>query len=197
MKRLFVLSMALVLSGCGKSEPEYMAQPLSFWITALESPDLHLQSQASNLLVEIATKDPRVIPALCQSVKNGSTAAAEVLGRIGPVGDRTNEVVTVLVESVKDKKHITSARLASAKALPRLGPPAKAALPTLLAMLKDDDPNMRAQAAETLGRIPGVRKEVTAPLQEATKDHVLVVRNTAKEALEKLEAEDAPEPKKP
>jgi HEAT repeat protein len=190
MKRaLSPVFLALFLAGCGSGEREYGDQPLSFWIAALEGTDLGMQNSAKDLLAQIGNSDPMVVPKLCQLVKKGNYAAAEVLGRIGPVGDQTKVVVQTLAESVKNKNHSSSTRIAAAKALPRFSVDAKEAVPAVLEMLKDSNAILRAQAAETLGQIPGVGKEATPALLEARKDTNLSVRAAAIKALERTDPE--------
>jgi hypothetical protein len=56
-------------------------------------------------------------------------------------------------------------------------------LSTLLGSLKDQDENIRAKAAEDLGRITPIPVEATPDLIRALKDPASIVRNRAAEAL--------------
>jgi HEAT repeat protein len=184
MKRLVPLCLTFLLVGCG-GEPEIQGQPLSAWIGALEDPNI--QPQASQVLVDAASQDKNVVRQLVAAVNRGSFNAVETLAKIGPtpMGDDIKNVVKALSGAVKSKN--LSLRLAAARALPKLGPPAKEATPALIEMLKDSDPVVRRQAAETLGKIPGVGKEATGPLLQATRDPLLDVKGAALEALEKVD----------
>jgi HEAT repeat protein len=187
MKRLVPLCFTLVLVGCG-GEPAIQGRPLSQWIGALDAGD----PNASQVLVEAAAKDKTVVRQLAAAVKRGSFKSAETLAKIGPtpMGDDVKEVVAALSDAVKNKKNL-SLRLAAARALPKLGPPAKEATPGLLEMLGDSDPVARVQAAETLGKIPGVGKEAVGPLLKATRDPLLDVKRAALEALENVDKDTA------
>ena len=67
-------------------------------------------------------------------------------------------------------------RLSAVKALARIGPEAKEAVPALIAALKDKDDGVRSFAAEALGRIG---KEAVPALIVALKDQNAGVRNSA------------------
>jgi hypothetical protein len=187
MKRLVPLCFTLVLVGCG-SEPDIQGRPASQWIGAMDAGD----PNASKVLVDAAQKDKAVVRQLAAAVKRGSFASAETLAKIGPVpmGDDVKEAVASLSEAVKNKKNL-SLRLAAARALPKLGPAAKEATPALIEMMKDSDPVVRTQAAETLGKIPGVGQEAVGPLLKAIHDPALGVSRAALEALEKVDPDAA------
>jgi HEAT repeat protein len=189
MMKVLVLLAVLLFLGCNARDQEYQGKPLSYWINALEDPTQ--RTEAGNLLAEISAKDNNVVPRLIQSVKNGSYAAAELLGRIGPVGDHTKHVVTALGDAVKTKAGgNVSQRRAAARALEKFGPAARDAVPALIEMLKDKDILVREQAAETLGKLP---RDIARPAVPALKEVAeswttdVGVRHKAMEALKQID----------
>jgi HEAT repeat protein len=187
MRKFPLLCLVISLPGCG-GEPVFNGQPLSAWFAVLDDPaaDPGLRSQATNLLTELGTKDKTVLAGLIRSVKHGSYGAADVLGRIGPVGDHTADVVAALAEAVKNKES-RGVRTAAARALTKFGPSARPALPALFEMLKDPNPVTRQAAAEVLGDMAWIGKDATGPLMQAAKDEKLDVSRAARDALDKLD----------
>lgn len=186
MKRLIPSFVALILLGCG-GDPEFQGQPLSNWIGALDNPDPGMQAVASQVLVDAAYQDKSVVPHLVAAAKRGSYGAIDTLAKIGPgVGDEMKNVIAALSDALNNKKNL-SGRLAAARALPKFGPPAKAATPGLIELLKDPDPIARVQAAETLGKIADPGPEIAAALVEATRDPLLNVKHTAMDALQNVD----------
>src|SRR5262245_2367706 len=118
MKKLVAVFLGLAVAGCGAKEKEYNGKPVSFWVRCIDvTADASTRNQATQLLVDVGPRDKTVIAALIQSLKKGNYNAAEVLGRIGPVGDQTKDVVAALAESTNSKNNL-SVRLAGARALP-------------------------------------------------------------------------------
>ena len=110
--------------------------------------------------------------------------AAETVGKIGP------EVVQALVGALKDENEVV--RKAAAFDLWRLGPEAKAAVPTLIEMLKDKDKEVRLMAARVLEGIGPAAKAAVPALIEVFKDKDENVRVGAAEALGKIGPEAVP-----
>src|SRR5436190_876209 len=76
---------------------------------------------------------------------------------------------------------------AAAKALGRLGPVAKDAVPALAAALKDPDAGVRVRVAGTLAEIGPAAQAAAVALRDAAKDRDPGVRAAAAAALKKIE----------
>lgn len=187
MKKMCPVLILLAAAGCGNNEPLYQGQPLDAWIQAATHTDLAIRKQAILELQVIKTKDKRIVPKLSQLLKNGHFSAAETLGELAPLGDQDQEAVTALLDAVKSPSNNISVRFAAARALPKFGPAANAALPILIQMLKEDNAEVRRQAAETLGNLQQSTPEVMTALQAAASDSNAVVARTAADALRKLD----------
>jgi HEAT repeat protein len=72
--------------------------------------------------------------------------------------------------------------------LGQIGPAAKEAVPALIAVLKDEDSELRASAATALGGIGPAAKEAVPALSVALKDKDKRVREIAASALRKIRA---------
>lgn len=165
----------LACPGCSGKDPEYQGKTVSVWVSLLKNPDSEVKQNATNVLAELVSKDPKdptVIRALIHGMKNGNYAAADMLSFIGKdAGDLTPEVVEGLAETMK-KKGDLSTRLAAARALPTFGSATGPAIPALIEMLKDDNPVIRESAAETLGRLPvDLAKQATPQLLAVAKNN--------------------------
>lgn len=102
-----------------------------------------------------------------------SGRAAEALAAIGPNDRKAIFPLLALLQGPN--------ALAGAKALSKCGPEALAATPALVALLKNDDPEIRWNAAKTLGKIHAI--DAIDPLVGALKDPADPVREHAAEAL--------------
>jgi len=80
------------------------------------------------------------------------------------------KTVSEWIETLRDDDPLR--RQAAIEALGKTGPAAKAAVPALIGVLKDDDPYslVRWEATEALGRIGPEAKEAIPPLVDALKD---------------------------
>jgi hypothetical protein len=200
MKRLLPVCLAFLFAGCGAKETEYKGQPLSYWIKAIDNHDPAVNTPASELLVQIGAKDKALIPALIRSMKKGSYSAAEVLGRIGPAGDDTRDVVPALIETIKTKGNGNfSLRVAAARAVAPFGDQARPAVPVLIDMLSDEDAEVRGEAAEILGKLPKsiARQAIPALKQVAQDDEAPNVQIKATKALEKIDPDSLKTPPPP
>lgn len=122
-------------------------------ISLINDEDENLSRTVIMALGEI--KDARAIKPLIDTFyRNPSSenVAPIALGKIG------SEAIPPLVEKLKEEKAIV--RNFSASALGEIGPAAKVAVPSLIAMLKD--PDVRTQAIRALGKIKD--KEALQPL---------------------------------
>jgi HEAT repeat protein len=121
--------------------------------------------------------DPAPLPQR-QSAKDAS-GAAQPGATAAPTAEATIEE---LIAGLKHKE--VSKRRLAALTLGHRGPRAAAAVPALVAALKEDkEPAVRAQAAEALGGIRILAKAALPDLLNALKDADASVRETAAEAL--------------
>jgi len=192
MKKLLVALLAVELIGCGVKESEYQGKPVSAWVQALDQGSAPARAQASNVLTQAGKVDPTVINGLVAALKKGSIGAADVLGRIGPAaaGGQGKEAVLALGHEVTVKGNArNSLRLACARAIGKFGMAGKEGVPGLLEMLKDDDPLLREQAAETLGQLPpdAVRAAIGPLLVVARTDQAINVQQTAIAAVKAID----------
>ena len=92
----------------------------------------------------------------CLNDKDSSVriAAAEALFKIG--GPETKEAMSALTNLLKSKNY--SDRVGAAVALGRIGPAAKAAIPALNELLRDEVKLVHTTAAEALEKIEANKK---------------------------------------
>ena len=179
--------LALLLAGCGSSEPLYDGQPLSAYIAALDAPDPALKEYAHKTLIRFGPEDPKIVAALIGALKGGNFAAATVLAEIGPLSPQKGEVVAALTEVVQKHKQNTSLRFAAANALPKFGEDAKPAIPALIEMLGENDEDMQAQAAETLGKLHIHAKDAVVPLVNVDRNSTPRAQRAALDALKEID----------
>jgi HEAT repeat protein len=123
MKGVFVLaSMALVLSGCGKTYPPSSGgRTASYWAEVLEQPDLEQRRKAAAKLGPLVLIDKAAMPALVAALKDTDvqvrSAAVRSLGIY--TGARGREVLPALRELEQQDADAT-VREAAAKAVQRL-----------------------------------------------------------------------------
>jgi HEAT repeat protein len=106
------------------------------------------------------------IPALKAALKDSEFtvrfAAAEALVNVGTGGDEAHAAaVPMFAEALQHKDE--QVRIVASRDLPRLGPPAKAALPALKKLLDDEKPEVRLEAAITLVALDGAEAKGAVP----------------------------------
>ncbi len=125
---------------------------------------------------------PLAVPVLREALadKEGSEAAAHVLGLIGP---RAADALPDLIAVLQRQQAPAALRSEAAFALGRIGQPSAAIVPALIAALKDDKREVREQAAEALGWIGSPAREAVPALIAALKDDEWQVGKKACQAL--------------
>ncbi|MCX5796092.1 MAG: HEAT repeat domain-containing protein [Elusimicrobia bacterium] len=106
----------------------------------------------------------------------------QAAGFLALIGPRSAAAVPALAEGVLDDRS-ADLRFACARALGRIGQPARAAAVPLTGALKDADPVVRAAAAQALGRIGKDSAMVRQALTAATQDQDAEVRRAAAQAM--------------
>lgn len=163
---------------------EASAPATSGLIKALTDPDVNVRRESAQALGEIGPAAKAAVPSLIVALSDDQGAvtmhAAEALGRIGPAS------VPALTKAIGDPK----IRGLAIMILAELGPPAKAAAPSLIGLIKDPDKEIRREAIIALAQIgPDASQAVPALLAEL-KDEKSEARASAAYALVKIGAEE-------
>jgi HEAT repeat protein len=163
----------------------------------LKSKNITLRGFSATALGEIDPRDERVFPALIEAIqgKELNDAAAYALSKCGP---RAKEAVPILLKALEaeDKQglpeRIISFRSVIIQALGQIGPDARAAVPALVALAKKNDryQGLQLQAVIALGRIGPAAKEATEILDEMQRDRLNPYHQHAKEALQRIHADE-------
>lgn len=119
---------------------------------------------------------PGLVKALRQGEKPEQVRAAREIGSLGTAGKAAVPDLLALLRG----KYNYELRTEAAHALAQIGP---AAVPSLVGVLKDDDPFTRCEAARALARIGPDAAEAVRPLAEALNDDDALIRATAAYAL--------------
>lgn len=172
LKRLLLLGLGLGLvvfvAGCEESRRSGQAQPPS-------------RSKAARREVSYQDKTPEQWIRYLRSYDvRRRNRAIDALLQYGPAQ------IPAIIEVIEDKS-LDGARLSAAQALGAFGAEAEAAVPALVAALKDRKWNGRDGAAMALGRIARRPEEVVPALLEALQsDSDETVRAASAEALGKM-----------
>ena len=162
-------------------EPAYAGKPMSYWLTnvgqvyASNAPFGVVYVRSSTLLLNDSNAAPFLIKALR---RDGGFAAAVYRKQVWPKLPRS--VQTRLPEPVGNP----TLRAEAAVHLSQMGLRAKAAIPSLIRALKeDDDLNVRVRAAHALGAVGKGENTVTVALTEVLSDKSPSLRDAAASAL--------------
>jgi HEAT repeat protein len=116
MRRLLMMSLALLAAGCGWHSTDH-------WLQQLKDPDVVKRRQAVRELAARTAEVGRVVPALAEALgdENGYVRhdAATALGQLGP---DARAAVPALVAALGDRDR--GVRRAAATALPKIDPEA-------------------------------------------------------------------------
>lgn len=113
-------------------------------------------------------------------------AAVNAVGKIGP---EAREAIPLLVETIRQtRNHDRRLLVACNYALLAMG---KEIVPAMISLLKDNEWEMRRGAAWILGKVGPEAKDAVPALTEALKDPNPAVQTRAKEALQKIQGENA------
>jgi len=136
----------------------------------------------------------QVVPALVDGLKDHSPLVRErcsvALGLIGlnerlyeapeVLGAQAPKAIPALLTLLKDKEQSPALRGWAALSLGHIGPPARAAVPTLLEILRGDDPfDLQARALSSLGTINTAEADVIPAVLSVLRDRT---RNPLRDA---------------
>lgn len=121
MRVLAILLLAVVLSGCGKSEPTLAGgKPVTYWVAALKDPDVNVRKKAAFKLGNVGTTDAAVLPALIEALKDtNAVVRREAILALAKCGPGATEAQSALSE-VQRHDRDAQVRTYAAKALDRL-----------------------------------------------------------------------------
>jgi HEAT repeat protein len=159
-------------------------------INALQDSDSGVRAHAADALGEIGTQAKDVVPALINALKDPDNDvriyAAYALGEFGMEAE-AKQAVSVLTNALQDPNRDFVAHVAYA--LSRIEDHVRA----LILDLQNPDPKVRAQAADTLGKLaryvdyvdgyPNLSEDVYLALNNASKDPDSYVRDRAYYAM--------------
>ena len=177
MKKLVVVCLGLLFSGCGKgpaNEGELLEEqlygPQNRATEKIDALTKGLEGQARiDALIRALDEEDLLIYAVAQSALAG----------IGV------DAVPRLIEALDHQSG--QVRAGAAYALRDIGPDAKAAVPALTKFLKNQDAHARQVAAQALGNIGSDAKTAIPTLRQAIQDEDETVRRLAREALKKIQ----------
>jgi HEAT repeat protein len=203
----FVVLCQMVV-GCGRDSLEDL-------IARLGDPDFRVRRAAATKLVERAATDEHVVPALMPCVADHNIEARrlaiDVLGQIGPGASAS---LPTLKAALADQE--PTVRMRAAIAIQRIAPEERSfvpvlvsamragqgrillhvgamgadgawAVPTLMELLSHDSPQMRALAAQTLGRVGLPASDARAALERAARDPNAAVQSAARGAMQRIQ----------
>jgi HEAT repeat protein len=116
MRRLLMLSLALLVAGCGSHSTDY-------WLKQLKDPDVVKRRQAVRELGERNSEAERVVPVLAEALRDQNEFvrhdSAVALGKFGP---EARTAVPALTAALKDKD--ANVRRMAEAALKKIAPEA-------------------------------------------------------------------------
>lgn len=154
--RLIAIGGGLCLSAC-QGDPGFAGRSSREWIASLEDSTVAVRVQAVDALrriLRVKPNSPHVVEALIGALGDSIDAVRLSAGvALTAEGVRAEGAVPALHNALHDSAH-AAVRWQAAMILGRLGPSAgQASVPALTEALSDREPEVRAAAAEALGKI--------------------------------------------
>jgi HEAT repeat protein len=156
------LSLCLILTGCGKTDPRSSEKPKSDPGANQKPPDSEPQ--------EALYKGHPLAVWVKKSQDKDAKVREEAIVALGNFQDEG--AIKTLAERVKQDKEADLRKLAVITLRP-YGPKAKTELKTLIEALQDSDEYVRFEAAITLGKLGPEAKEAVPELQKKLEDNLL------------------------
>jgi len=160
-------------------------------IKALDNEDDFVRRHASEAIGEIGSLAGAALPKLNQLARRDKDAGVRNAAK--EAIESISFEITALIRALDSENHIVGEQVIGA--LVRMGPPV---VPALIKALDDEDAAIRSRVAQALGRIGSPAKDALPKLKElAEKDEIVDVRNTAKEAMERIQQDIRTRPRPP
>jgi HEAT repeat protein len=206
---LILLGLCCLLNSCGDSQGQLLAQ--------LQSPEVEVRRAAVRALALQSQPDNRVMIALTQAVADSDQAVRGLaINALGQIGKPARGSLPALTLVMKDSDPVI--RLRAALAIQKINPKDLSFVPVLVSAMRSGDgrvllevgamgrdgawavptliellghplPQIRALAAQTLGRIGPAAVGAKPALQQAAHDSNAAVQLAARQALEHVQAE--------
>jgi HEAT repeat protein len=117
MKRIVLVLLLILLSGCGRAQPTMAGGK---WAEVLRDRDPKTRKKAVFILGNIGPSDPAVLPALIGALKDADAGVrCEAILALLKYGPRTAEAIPALTEA-REKDRDAKVRSYAAKALEKL-----------------------------------------------------------------------------
>jgi HEAT repeat protein len=198
-----------MLTGCGGKAGAASG------ISGLESGDVDVRRIAVRELTQKPTLDDQEIGALTKCIADPDVEVRRAsINAIGKCGPQAASALPMLIKALQDSD--SAVRIRAALAIQKIDPKNPAFMPVLIAALRAGDghvlldvgamgadgawavptltellshnlPQVRALAAQTLGRIGPTASSAKPALQQATRDLNLAVQTAARHALEQVQ----------
>jgi hypothetical protein len=99
-----ILLLAVLAVGCSKRDPLHShGQPVSYWVQALQEPDVPKRKKAVVALGHVGTADPAAMPALIAALKDADAGVrAEAVLALLNLGPEAKEAIPALTDAQND-----------------------------------------------------------------------------------------------
>lgn len=161
----------------------------------LTNSDMQVRAHAARSLAAMGPRAKSLIPALIDNLRDKETEAASAAAQalVAMKDILTDRELDAIAESFKSNDPVLRARAAHMVNL--LGDRGTRCIDQLIAALKDDDPQVIMISAFVLGEIGMPAKKALPALNNLTKHKELLIQNTAREAIFKIEGKMDDKPK--
>lgn len=184
----------LLVLGC-QGDPGYAGRSSREWIAALDDSSVAVRVRATDALrniLRVKPNSPEVIRALIRALADTADAVRMPAGMaLAAEGVRAEGAVPALHNALHDSAH-AAVRWQAAMILGSLESSAgRTSVPVLAEALSDSDPQVRAAAAEALGKIGAPSVAALPELRALVTDADVSVRRAAVEALPNVSRDTA------
>ena len=170
--------------------------PASYYLQALKSPNKKAREDAAFALGVLGPEVRGTVPALGEALRNDDDPLVRINAALSlyKMGPNARDAIPALIRALADE--IDLVRMDAALALSRMGPDARDAVPALIEALQRKDNRgyvltfprtIREQVAVTLGRIGPDAHDAVPALTAALSDDTPGMRDSAAQALEKID----------
>jgi hypothetical protein len=196
----------LTISGYIRGEHLFKGRPTSYWryevekyVSWCEHPRRPARSLWGKFLEyfswggwgnrpDVLWGNPKAVPVLIDLTKERTNRGlyVQAYNTLSALGPSASDAIPSLIEDVNDEDIYRST--CALNVLPHLGPDG---VPILIGALKDDRPQIRAQAALDIARVEPPARDAIPALVEALQDEEEGVRTWAAMALKRIDPEEA------